>query len=252
MHASERETQILNTVRLRGSVTTMELAEMLKVTDQTIRRSVVPLVEKGLVKKVHGAIVAPDRLMEAPFPRRMLENQEEKQRIAAKVANLISDGDSIMLDAGSTTAYIAQALSDKQNLTIITNSAQIASTLAPIPSNRVFMAGMELRSDDAAAFDSKALDVFNQFDVQYAILSVAALHHSRGLMVQQPFEAEISKALISRSDHTIVAADHSKFERRALVEVCPLNGIETLVTNTTPPEDLASALTSSGVEILIT
>ncbi len=251
MHASKRESQILNTVRLRGSVTTGELAEMLNVTDQTIRRSVIPLVEQGLVKKVHGAIVAPDRLLEAPFHRRMHDKQEEKQRIAQKTAELINDGDSIMFDAGSTTTYIAQALQDKHDLTVITNSVQIASILVLNPSNKVFMAGMELRSHDAAAFGTRALKVFNQFDVQYAILSVAALHHERGLMAQTPYEAELLRVLISRADHTIVAADNSKFERKALVETCGFNEIKTLVTNTKPSLELTETLAANNVSVLI-
>ncbi len=251
MHATKREAQILNMVRLHGSVTTMDLAEMLDVSDQTIRRSVKPLVKQGLVEKVHGAIVAPDRLLEPPFHRRMLEQQNEKQRIAQKVASLIKDGDSIMLDAGSTTAYIAHALCDKKNLTVVTNSAQIASTLAPITGNRVFMAGSELRNHDVAAFDATALNTFRQFDVQYAILSVAALNHNRGFMVQQQYEAELSRVLIELADQAIVAAYHSKFERKALAQVCAPEQIDILITDQAPLEDLSKALKKWNVETLI-
>ena len=251
MHASKRESQILNTVRLRGSVTTGELAEMLNVTDQTIRRSVIPLVEQGLVKKVHGAIVSPDRLLEAPFHNRMHHKQEEKQRIAEKTASLINDGASIMFDAGSTTTYIARALHDKHNLTVITNSVQIASILVPNPSNKIFMAGMELRNHDAAAFGTRAVEVFNQFDVQYAILSVAALHHERGLMAQTPYEAELLRVIINRADHIIVAADHSKFDRKSLVETCGFNEINAIVTDKKPSSELTDILSANNVSILI-
>ncbi|MTI08825.1 DeoR/GlpR family DNA-binding transcription regulator [Curvivirga aplysinae] len=247
MHATKRETEILNTVRLKGSVTTMELAEMLGVTDQTIRRNVIPLVERGLVKKVHGAIVAPDRLLEAPFHRRMLENQDAKQNLATVVAATIADGDSIMLDAGSTTSYVAQALVDKKNLTVITNSAQIASTLAPNPTNKVYFAGSELRSDDSAAFDAQALKTFNQFDVQYAILSATALHAQRGIMVQKAHEAELSRMLISRASHVIVAADSTKFDRKSLISVCEFSDIQTLVSNEAPIGELAEALETNNV-----
>ena len=251
MHASQREKEILNAVRLHGSVTTMELAEQLGVSDQTIRRNVKPLVEQGLVEKVHGAIVAPDRLLEPPIQRRMLEQQEEKIRIAAKVAEQIRDGSSLMLDSGSTTAYVAQALYDRNELSVITNSAQIAMTLASKPGNRVYMAGTELRNHDAAAFGADAINVFRHFDVQYAILSMAAINHERGFMVQQRFEAEVSEQLMDRADQVIVVADHSKFERRALVEVSHPEKVSKLVTDSTPPQALSDSLTHWDVEIVI-
>lgn len=250
MHATKRETEILNTVRLKGSVTTMELAEMLGVTDQTIRRNVVPLVEKGLVKKVHGAIVAPDRLLEPPFHRRMVENQQAKQDLAAAVGAVIEDGDSIMLDAGSSTSYVARALVSKKNLTIVTNSAQIASTLAPNPTNKVYFAGSELRSDDSAAFDAQALKTFSQFDVQYAIISATALHPTRGVMVQKAHEAELSRLLISRCNHVIVAADHTKFDRKSLISVCDFSEIQSLATDQIPTGDLGKALLDQNISII--
>ena len=251
MHASQREKEILNAVRLHGSVTTMELAEQLGVSDQTIRRNVKPLVEQGLVEKVHGAIVAPDRLLEPPIQRRMTEQQDEKLRIARKVVEHIQDGSSLMLDSGSTTTFVAQALYDRNDLSVITNSAQIAVTLASKPGNRVYMAGTELRTHDAAAFGADAIDVFRQFDVQYAILSMAAINHERGFMVQQRFEAEVSECLMERADQVFVVADHSKFERRALVEVSCPEKVAKLVTDSAPPTALADALNQWDVETIL-
>jgi DeoR family glycerol-3-phosphate regulon repressor len=181
----------------------------------------------------------------------MLEYRDEKQKIALKVVSLVKDGDSLMLDAGSTTAYIAQALCVKKNLTVITNSAQIASILAPITGNRIFMAGSELRSHDTAAFGVNALNVFKQFDVKFAILSVTAIHDQRGFMVQQQFEAELSRMLMERADVSIFAADHSKFGQKALVQVCPPNQVDMLITDASPPDKVIHSFQGWGVDIIL-
>lgn len=251
MFSSKRESEILNIVRMHGSISVIDLARELGVSDQTIRRCVKPLSDRGLVEKVHGAIVIPDQFMEPPIHRRMSEQKDEKQRIARMVASLINDGASIMIDSGSTTSYVAQALLEKNSLTIVTNSTPIASLLAAKNGNRVYMAGTELRNHDAAAFGADAIRVFQQFNVQHAILSVAALHHEKGFLVQQHFEAEIASILVNRADHVIVAADHTKFERKSLVNICEPTDVDTLVTDKAMPAKLEKSLTRWGIETFI-
>ena len=102
-----------------------------------MQRIVRPLVEAGLLHKVHGAIIAPDRFRDPPFQARMAENQKSKEAIAAAVAELVEDGSTVMLDTGSTTAYVARALTRRSNLTVITNSSLIAATLAVVPRRRI-------------------------------------------------------------------------------------------------------------------
>src|SRR5262245_1652303 len=128
MLSIRRQTEILDAVRLRGACRVGDLARELNVSDETIRRHIKPLVERGLVLRVHGGIVLPDDVEEPPFQRRMLENQHAKRRIAAVVAGEIADGDSIMMDTGSTTAYVALALRERKNLMVVTNCVEIART----------------------------------------------------------------------------------------------------------------------------
>ena len=107
MHAQKRQNEILNTVRLRGACSIMELAKELQVSDETIRRTIKPLVAQGMISRVHGGIVLNENLQEPPFQHRMQENLEAKRSIAQLVLKYIKDGDSIMIDTGSTTAYVA-------------------------------------------------------------------------------------------------------------------------------------------------
>jgi len=251
MAASVRQSEILKLVRRQGACTIGELAERLEVSDETIRRNVKPLVSEGLVLKVHGGIILPDRFQEAPIQRRMQDHKEAKERIAALVAQQVRDGDSLILDTGSTTTYVARALMDHANLVVVTNSPQIAGTLATRNGNRVFMAGGELRAHDAAAFGAETIDFLRRFQMRYAILSMGAVHAERGFMVYHLCEAEFSRAAIAQSDRCIVAADCSKFDHSTLVRICPLDEVDLLVTDAPPQPGLAQSLAAAGVEVLV-
>ncbi|MEJ8573640.1 DeoR/GlpR family DNA-binding transcription regulator [Microbaculum marinum] len=249
MYRTQRQSEIMRLVRLRGACSIGELADRLSVSDETIRRTVKPLVSEGVLAKVHGGIRLPDSHSEPPFQKRMLDNANAKQRIAERVAAMISNGDTLMLDCGSTTAFVARALSQHSGLTVVTNSAEIARTLAPNNSNRVFMAGGELRSDDTAALGPEALAFASQFRVRHAILSIGAMGLDGSLMVYHLAEAEFSRAVINQAEQVIVAADASKFGRPSLVRICGPERIDTLVTDREPPGELAATLRDAGAKI---
>ena len=251
MTVSVRQSKILKLVRQQGSCTVVELSERLEVSDETIRRNVKPLVSEGLVIKVHGGIILPHRFEESPIQRRMLDNREAKERIAAVVAQQVQDGDSLVLDTGSTTIYVARALSGHSNLVVVTNSTRIAATLASGTGNRVFMAGGELRSHDAAAFGAETVEFVRRFQVRHAILSMGAVHAAQGCMDYYLCEAEFSRAAMTQAERCIVAADSSKFDRSTLVQVCPLDAVDLLVSDAPPGPDLARGLEAAGVEVQV-
>ncbi len=223
--------EILRIAQLKGSCTIIELADQLGVSDETVRLHVKPLVEKGSVYKVHGGIVLPDRLREAPMERRMDENRDAKTRIAAAVSDLIENGDSLILDTGSTTAYVARALSERNHLKVVTNSLQIAHTLSRESSNQIYMIGGDLDTDVLATFGSSALDFLKQFHVRYGILSIGGINESNQLMNFELREAEFSRAVIEQVVAVTVVADHTKFSRRALVKVGDVADIDCFVSD---------------------
>lgn len=235
---SKHETEILQTVRSRGSCTIMELAQMLSVSDETVRRHVKPLAIKGLVHRVHGGIVLPDQLQEAPYLRRMDEHKKAKQLIAHKAAQLIQNGESLFLDSGSTTAYVAMALRNHRDLSIVTNSIEIARTLATRNNNRVYMAGGELRGDDAAAFGKSVVDFIGQFHIGQAVLSVGAINSKAEFFNYHLQESEVSRAAIKQADKVTVVADQTKFSRQALVKICALEEVDLLVCDASPPQTI--------------
>ncbi len=251
MHQTKRQSDIMRAVRRHGSCAIAALADQFAVSEETIRRDVKPLVSEGLVIKVHGGIVVPDRLSEPPLQRRMQEQMDEKQRIAKAVAKRISDGDSLMMDTGSTTCYVAQALTEHSKLHVVTNSVEIARTLATRNGNRVYMAGGELRGDDGAAFGTDAIGFVGQFEVRYAVLSIGAIDAAKGLMDFHLCEGEFSKAVIGQAEHVIVAADHSKFGRNGLIKVCDPETVDILVTSAVPPDEIRRQFEAGDAEIEI-
>lgn len=228
------EQDVMHAVAMRGSVSVRELAMLLNVSEQTVRRIVKPMVQRGEVEKVHGAVVGRTRPGEAPFLARMTVNQREKVAVAGLVATLVRDGDVIALDTGSTTGFVAQALRRHHGLTVVTNSTFIATSLATIPGNKVLMAGVELRNHDGASFDAQAFSVVRSMKVRLAILSASAVDLRRGLMVQEHAEAEMSAAMGEVAEQRVFAVDSSKFGRSGLVALPPLCAHDVLVTDRSP------------------
>lgn len=229
--------RIEQAVALRGSISVGELSELLGVSDQTIRRVIKPLVDEGKVRKVHGAIVSRDQDGDAPFPARMQLMRNEKTAIAAHVASIILDGEALAIDTGSTSGFIAQALQIRRNLVVVTNSAFVASTLATVPGNRVFMAGSELRDHDGAAFDRLAFQTIARMRVDRAILSASAADPVRGFLALERCEADMAEAMQEIAGQAILALDHSKFQdqtRRSQGFGLPLVAGAMIVTDQQP------------------
>lgn len=249
MSNSKRRTRLLEQVRLHGSQRISDLAGELGVSLETIRRDIRPLVEAGELIKTHGAVALANADTEAPFERRLRENAEEKRRIARHVAAGIADGDSVMMDTGTTTSMLARELRGKSGLTVVTNSSDVARTLATVNGNRVYMAGGELHGDNGAAFGRSAIDFIAAFRVRHACISIAAVDPVGGLMDYQLAEAEFARTVLQCGEIRTVITDHSKFNRRALVRVAGFGEIDRLVTDQEPPRDILDRLRAAGTAI---
>jgi DeoR family transcriptional regulator, glycerol-3-phosphate regulon repressor len=223
----------------------------LNVSEETIRRDAKILEEKSEILKLHGALALPHLVGEAPFERRMRENAHAKRNIAKSAVQLVSDGDSLMIDTGTTTSIFAQELRVKHNLTIVTNSSDVARTLATVNGNTVFMAGGELKGDNGAAFGPTAVEFFSRFRVRHAFISIGAIDLNDGAMDVEFTEAEIARTALMRSDNRVILSDASKFGKTALVKVCDFSLINRLVTNEQPEENLSAALNAAGVVITV-
>jgi len=253
-HSNHREQEILRELRLAGGSSRVGfLADRLGVSDETIRRNIKTLAARSLVRKVHGGVLLAENLTvtEQPFQSRMDQNAGTKQRLAQRVAEMVDDGDSLFLDIGSTTAYVAQALRHHRDLYIVTNSLAVAHTLTARNNNRVFLAGGELRSHDGGAFGQDAINFIQRFNVQYAILSVGAVNGDVGFMLHDIQEADLSCAAAARAQTCIVVADSEKFGQRAPIAVTEPAKFDILVTDLPPTGEIAEMLTRNEIETVL-
>ena len=246
-----RQSAILKAVAARGSCSIVELADTLGVSGETIRRDVKAMARDGLVRKIHGGVGLLDPLRESGFRQRLIHHADGKRAIARVAAREVHDGDALILDTGSTTTYVAQALREHRELVVMTNSVDIAHALAKRNGNRVFMAGGELRADDGAVLGAMANAFIAQFRARLAILSIGAIDLDDGFMDFHLVEAEYSRIVIERADRVVVVADRSKFGARALVRVAGFETVDNLITDAPPTPPFATRLRDAGVRVTV-
>lgn len=251
LRLNDRQGQLLEMLRREGICSISALADTLEVSTETLRRDIRLLAAKGLVVKSHGNVHWPDQREDQPLQRRLSANMAAKRLIAAAAAREIVDGESLLIDTGSTTIYVAEALRGHRNLTAVTNSAPIAQHLAQGAGNRIFLAGGEMRADDNATFGPATLAFIEQFSVQTAIISALAMSAEYGLMDNHLCEAEVCRALIKRAERVIVVCDRTKFTAKALIAACPFTDIDLVITDAEPPANVARKLEAADVQVLI-
>ena len=248
MHQSARQAAIMKTLGSQGVCTVIDLAEQLSVSGETIRRDIKVMANKGLVERVHGGVLLPDLFREPDFQKRLNRNADAKSAIAATVALSVQNGDSLMLDTGSSTVYVARALRHHKDLMVVTNCTEIAATLAGGSGNKIYLAGGEFRGDDGAVFGTAAIDFVEQFRVRTAILSIGAINLDDGMMDFHLSEAAFSQAVIRRANKVMVVADSSKFGLQAPIKVCGFSDIDVLVSEAPPPKGYRQRLTAANVQ----
>jgi DeoR family glycerol-3-phosphate regulon repressor len=247
---SKRHAEILKLLDGRGMLSVTAIAAELGVSAETVRRDIGPLADTGAVVRSHGAVGLAGQTGEAPFDRRMRENAGAKRAIARTVAMMIADGESVMLDTGTTTSFLARELLRHRRLTVVTNSSDIARLLATVNGNRVFMAGGELQQGSGAALGSSAVDFIGRFSVQHAVISAGAVD-SAGILDFDLAEAEFARAVLGCAQRRVVVTDASKFGRRGVIRVVGFDQIDALITDAPPPLDLAEAMAAANTQVIV-
>lgn len=245
------QSAILDALSHDGRASITDLAQRLNVSDETVRRHVKALVNQGAVQRIHGAVVLPEAGLEPSFSRRMKVRTAEKQAIALVVAEYVSNGMTVMIDGGSTTAFVARALLKKRDLTVVTNAIEIAHTLVGRCDHQVYLAGGSIRGDIAASVGPEAHHLVSEFRADVSILSIGSIDAVDGYKDFDVDEARIARAMIDRSNRVIVAADSAKFAAKAPVCICGFEPVGVFVTDTDPPGLLAKRLADAGTEVRV-
>jgi DeoR family ulaG and ulaABCDEF operon transcriptional repressor len=253
MHERERWQLILNRLRERGIVRVTDLAALTGASLATLRRDMARLEDSGQLRRVHGgaetAEVGQGDLTAASFGASQTTNAEAKLAVARKAASLCADGDSIILNAGSTTWFMAQCLR-QHRMQVLTNSFPIAQELIANSGNRVVLPGGELYREPGIILSPFEEDAIQHFAASKMFMSCYAIT-PMGVIESDPLIARAEAKLLSRAEKLIVIADSSKFEARGNMVVCPLTRVSTVVTNAGAPAGMIDHLRSVGVEVLI-
>jgi DeoR/GlpR family transcriptional regulator of sugar metabolism len=249
---TERRKAILEMSHLGASLAVEEIASRFGVSRETVRRDLARLDDAGSLRRVHGGAVAPRLGNEPPFQERQKLNREAKRRIGLAAAGLFEPGDSVMIDTGSTTEQFATALAAKTDITVITNSNRIATAIAAGPGkNRIFVLGGAFQCDSGQILGSLCIEQLAHFNADHVVLGVGALSADGRVMDYDVEEAALARAMIARAQTVTILADHSKFDRQALITVCQFEAVTRLVTDQPPPDQLAEMLDASQVAVTL-
>lgn len=236
MLPTKRQQQILTVLEGQGVAAISELSSQLDVSDETIRRALKGLSESGVVEKFHGGVRMARPPTEPPFEKRLQQSASIKARIAARTAEYICEGATVLLDNSSTACYLARELVHRERMSILTISLEVARIFAAANSrHRVILPGGELRAEDQTLTGLNTIEFLSEFTPTYFVTSVVA-GSSRGCHDFDLFEAEFKQAMIPLAHQTIVMLDSSKFGKTGLIRVCDWADVDVLVSDHVPEE----------------
>ena len=243
-----RQAGVLDAVRAQGSVTVETLAERFGVTLQTVRRDVKLLSDAGLLARFHGGVRLPGSTTEnIAYRQRQALNDVAKRRIAQAVAAQVPEGCSLILNIGTTVEAIARALLQRRGLRVITNNLNVAAILSDNPDCEVIVAGGLVRSRDRGIIGETTVEFMAQFRVDIGLIGISGIEADGTLRDFDYREVKVAQAIMRASRQVWLAADHSKFNRPAMVEVGRLHQVDRLFTDSEPPAAFQALLTEAGV-----
>lgn len=248
--AEQRRNRLLELIRGRGFVSLPELADEMQVSESTVRRDLDALEESGAARRTHGGVFyTGGRPAMPPFDERQPAHWEQKQAIARRTAELIDDGDTLLLDGGSTTYEVARLLVGRE-LQIVTNSLPVANLFAANPSADLVLIGGFVYPRTGVSLGPYADQMLAGVSVRRTILSVGGVTE-RGYFNSNLLLVETERAMMRAADEVIVVADSTKFGRRSLAHLCELNQIGRLVTDDKAPDVWRQRLTTAGVDVVL-
>jgi len=251
MNPSPRQLDLIEEVRRLQSVSVEALAERFGVTLQTVRRDVRLLTDAGLLARFHGGVRLPTSTTEnIEYRKRQQLNAPAKQAIARTVAQRVPHGSSLLINIGTTTEAIARALLHHKGLRVITNNLNVAAILSDNADCEVIVAGGVLRAMDKGIIGEVTVDFIAQFKVDIGLIGISGIESDGTLRDFDYREVKVARAILEHSREVWVAADHSKFNRPAMVEMARFDQIEMLFTDGLPPDPFPAQLSQAGVTLV--
>ena len=247
-----RREQILQTVQDQHRVRVSRLAQLFGVSTVTIRTDLRAMTAAGLLARQHGgARLATHALPEAPLAEKRIRHRERKLRIAVRAAALVTPGDKLILDAGSTTLMLAQRLQTCSPLTVFTNSLPIANELGQVAGLRLIVSGGTLRQTAQSLQGPQAEASLQSFFFDKLFLGADGCEPAFGLSTHDVEDARLNTCMVEHARQVIVLADGSKFGQLCLHRICALDRVHIVVSDASMPPSIRAALVACGIEVII-
>ncbi|MDO6692815.1 DeoR family transcriptional regulator [Aliiglaciecola sp. 3_MG-2023] len=250
MPQNKRQVALVKHLQAKGFVSIDELASYFDVTPQTIRRDLNYLDEIKLVVRRHGGaeITNSSTTANTSYQTRKIMNLESKEAIANELVKLIPNGASLFINIGTTTETIARALLNHQNLNIVTNNIHVATLLSAKEDFTVIVAAGEVRHRDGGIIGEATCDFISQFQMDFGIIGISGISQDGSLLDFDFREVKVAQAIIDNSNCILLAADHSKFGRSAMVKQGSITQVDHLFTDQKLSPEIAELLVANEVQ----
>lgn len=249
----KRRRKILEKLDVEEAVEVKGLADEFEVSETTIRRDLQVLEKKDRVARSYGGAIKLDEnstSFEPSYNSKKQSHKEEKEAIGRVASSLVKSGQTVVLDAGSTTLEVAKALHPDLNLTVITNDLKIAMVLTDKPNVELIVLGGKHRSGVYTLQGNIAEKTLQKFAVNRTFLGVDAIDKDVISNVNSE-EVSLKKKMIEAGDEVTVVGDHSKFKQRVFMSVCSVDKIDSIITDQKPDSSLAQSYEEAQVDILV-
>ena len=248
----ERHNKILELIEEFGKVEVSDLSRRFKTSEVTIRNDLKDLHRRGLIRRAHGGAVRMETVhLDAALHVKASLQAEEKQRIGAAAAALIKDGDSIILDSGTTTQQIAKQIKNRKDLTVITNGINIAMELLGARDIRLILLGGMVRQNSYSAVGHFAEDMLRQLSADKLFLAIDAFDLNFGLSTPNPEESKVNQGMVEIATEKILVADSSKFGKRSLSRIVPVADIDTIITDSALPLETQTEIRARDINLIL-
>jgi DeoR/GlpR family transcriptional regulator of sugar metabolism len=252
MPAEARRLQIIDTINRSGTsvISIADLAERFGVSEMTIRRDLDWLEGKSMLTRVHGGAIALPGDFEKPFDARLMEGGPQKKSIGWAAAQLVHDGNRIILDAGTTTRQIVRHLADRAGLTVISNNIPAVTELSHFPHIATVLLGGTLKHQELCTVGSTVTRELSVLSVDTCFLSAAGFSVQKGATDPDMREVEVKQAMLHAAREVVFVADSSKYGIAQLVRICEIREIDKIVTDDNLSPQAQAELEAVGIQIL--
>ncbi len=250
-----RVEKILRILQQSGSVSVEDLCRLLSVSIATVRRDLQELEDRGLLRRTHGGAITVEPLLyeafrhDSSFRDQMDQRADEKRRIAVAAADLIQDGDTISLTAGTTTTEVTRCIRHRSGITVVTNTVNVAMELSQRHDLDVMVTGGHLRGDWFSLVGPIARQMIEQIIVDKMFVGVNGIDAEKGLTCLNSEEAATNRAMVQQAKQRIVVADHTKLGVVNPHRICTLKEIELMITDSGAMDEAIAPFVAKGIEV---